>query len=59
MISTSPTSLAQPGLRFALGIIVAMLLNPISAVDAQGLVQGVQQGAQEGNRAAGPVGGVL
>ena len=59
MISTTPISLAQPGLRFALGIMVGMLLNPISAVDAQGLVQGVQQGAQEGNKAAGPVGGVL
>src|ERR1700679_2731485 len=59
MISTTPTALAQPGLRFALGVIVAMLLNPTSAVDAQGLVQGVQQGAQQGNKAAGPVGGVL
>ena len=57
MIST--TALAQPGLRFALGILVAMLLNPISVADAQGLVQGVQQGAQQGNQAAGPVGGVL
>jgi hypothetical protein len=59
MISTSPTSLAQPGLRFALGVFVALLLSPPSAVDAQGVVQGVQQGAQEGNKAAGPVGGVL
>jgi LTXXQ motif family protein len=59
MISTTPTALTQPGLRFALGVIVAMLLNPTSAVDAQGLVQGVQQGAQQGNKAAGPVGGVL
>ena len=59
MISTTPTALAQPGLRFALGVVVAMLLNPPSAVDAQGLVQGVQQGAQQGNKAAGPVGGVL
>jgi len=57
MIST--TALAQPGLRFALGILLAMLLNPTSAADAQGLVQGVQQGAQQGNQAAGPVGGVL
>jgi hypothetical protein len=57
MIST--TALAQPGLRFAFGILVAMLLNPISVADAQGLVQGVQQGAQQGNQAAGPVGGVL
>jgi LTXXQ motif family protein len=40
-------------------MVVALLLNPISAVDAQGLVQGVQQGAQQGNKAAGPVGGVL
>jgi hypothetical protein len=40
-------------------MVVALLLNPTSAVDAQGLVQGVQQGAQQGNKAAGPVGGVL
>jgi hypothetical protein len=59
MISTTPNALAQPGLRFALGIIVAMLLSPPLAADAQGLVQGVQQGAQQGNKAAGPVGGVL
>ncbi len=59
MISTTPTALAQLGLRFALGLFVAMLLNPPSAADAQGLVQGAQQGAQEGNKAAGPVGGVL
>jgi hypothetical protein len=39
-------------------MVVALLLNPTSAVDAQGLVQGVQQGAQQGNKAAGPVGGV-
>jgi LTXXQ motif family protein len=58
MISTTPTALAQPGLRFALGVFVALLLGPPSAVDAQ-VVQGVQQGAQEGNKAAGPVGGVL
>jgi hypothetical protein len=59
MISMTPTALAQLGLRFALGVFVAMLLNPPSAVDAQGVVQGVQQGAHEGNKAAGPVGGVL
>jgi len=59
MISTTPTALAQLGLRFALGLLVAMLLKPPSAVNAQGVVQGVQQGAQEGNKAAGPVGGVL
>jgi hypothetical protein len=59
MTSTTPTSPTQPGLRFALGVIVAMLLNLPWAVDAQGLVQGVQQGAQQGNKAAGPVGGVL
>jgi LTXXQ motif family protein len=59
MIRTTPTALAQPGLRFALGVIVALLLSPPSAVDAQGVVQGVQHGAQEGNKAAGPVGGVL
>jgi LTXXQ motif family protein len=59
MISTTPTALAQLRLRFALGVFVAMLLGPPSAVDAQGVVQGVQQGAQEGNKAAGPVGGVL
>jgi hypothetical protein len=59
MISTTPTALAQLGLRFALGLFVAMLLNPPLAADAQGVVQGVQQGAQEGNKAAGPVGGVL
>jgi LTXXQ motif family protein len=59
MIRTTPTALTQPGLRFALGVIVAILLNPTSAVDAQGLVQGVQRGAQQGNKAAGPVGGVL
>ena len=63
MISTTPTALAQFGLRFApglfLGLIVAVLLNPPLAADAQGLVQGVQQGAQQGNQAAGPVGGVL
>jgi hypothetical protein len=58
---TSPTSAARAPLklRFALGAVVAMLLNAPSAVDAQGLVQGVQQGAQAGNKAAGPVGGVL
>ena len=59
MISTTPTALMRPGLRFVFGMVVALLLNPISAVDAQGLVQGVQQGAQQGNKAAGPVGGVL
>jgi hypothetical protein len=59
MISMTPTALAQPRLRFALGVFVAMLLSPPSAVDAQGVVQGVQQGAHEGNKAAGPVGGVL
>ena len=59
MIRTTPTALTQPGLRFALGVIVAILLNPTSAVDAQGLVQGVQRGAQQGDKAAGPVGGVL
>jgi hypothetical protein len=59
MISMAPTALAQLGLRFALGVFVAMLLSPPSAVDAQGVVQGVQQGAHEGNKAAGPVGGVL
>jgi hypothetical protein len=58
MISTTPTALAHPGLRFALGVFVALLLGPPSAVDAQ-VVQGVQQGAQQGNKAAGPVGGVL
>ena len=36
MIRTTPTALTQPGLRFALGVIVAILLNPTSAVDAQG-----------------------
>src|ERR1700692_422146 len=57
----SPTSTARAPLklRFAFGAVVVMLLNPTSAVDAQGLVQGVQQGAQQGNKAAGPVGGVL
>jgi hypothetical protein len=59
MISMTPTALAQPGLRFALGVFVAMLLSPLSAVHAQGVVQGMQQGAHEGNKAAGPVGGVL
>src|SRR6202021_289590 len=59
MISTTPTALMRPGLRFVFGMVVAILLNPTSAVDAQGLVQGVQQGAQQGNQAAGPVGGVL
>jgi LTXXQ motif family protein len=59
MISMMPTALTQPGMRFALGVVVAMLLNAPSAVDAQGLVQGVQQGALQGNQAAGPVGGVL
>ena len=63
MISTTPTALAQLGLRFALGVFLglfaAMLLDPPSAATAQGLVQGVQQGAQQGNKAAGPVGGVL
>jgi LTXXQ motif family protein len=67
MITTTPTALPHPGLRFApslfrwvfLGIFVAVLLNPPTPVDAQGLVQGVQQGAQQGNQAAGPVGGVL
>jgi hypothetical protein len=59
MISTTPTALMRPGLRFVFGMVVAILLNPRSDVDAQGLVQGVQQGAQQGNKAAGPVGGVL
>ena len=60
MSSPTPTALALSELRFALGVwVVATLLDPPSAVDAQGLVQGVQQGAQEGNKAAGPVGGVL
>ena len=36
MISTTPTALAHPGLRFALGVFVALLLSPPSAVDAQG-----------------------
>ena len=59
MISPRPAARAQLKSRFALGAVVAMLLNAPSAVDAQGLVQGVQQGAQAGNKAAGPVGGVL
>src|SRR4030081_1492467 len=59
MISPRPAARAQLRSRFALGAVVAMLLNAPSAVDAQGLVQGVQQGAQAGNKAAGPVGGVL
>jgi hypothetical protein len=66
MIRTTPTVRPHLGLRafrlflgVFLGISAAMLLNPPSAVDAQGLVQGVQQGAQQGNQAAGPVGGVL
>jgi hypothetical protein len=59
MISPTPAARKQLKSRFALGAVVAMLLNAPSAVDAQGLVQGVQQGAQAGNKAAGPVGGVL
>src|ERR1700716_224444 len=59
MISPRSAARAQLKSRFALGAVVAMLLNAPSAVDAQGLVQGVQQGAQAGNKAAGPVGGVL
>jgi hypothetical protein len=62
MISTTPTALAQPGLRFAfrafLGLSIAVFLTLSSAANAQ-VVQGVQQGAQQGNKAAGPVGGVL
>jgi hypothetical protein len=46
-------------LRFVLGAIALLTLNPSATANAQGLVQGVQQGAREGNRAAGPVGGVL
>jgi LTXXQ motif family protein len=59
MINLIRTTQAQWKLRFALGAVVALLLNTPLAVDAQGLVQGVQQGAQAGNKAAGPVGGVL
>jgi hypothetical protein len=59
MIRTTPTALAQRGLRFALGVFATMLFCLPSEVNAQGVVQGVQQGAQEGNKAAGPVGGVL
>jgi LTXXQ motif family protein len=62
MINTTPTALAQPGLRFALraflGLFIAVFLTLFSAANAQ-VVQGVQQGAQQGNKAAGPVGGVL
>src|SRR5437899_8717606 len=59
MISPASAARAPLKLRFALGVVVVMLLGAPSAVDAQGLVQGVQQGAQAGNKAAGPVGGVL
>ena len=59
MISLIPAACAHSRLRFALGVIAAMLLNLPSIAGAQGLVQGVQQGAREGNKAAGPVGGVL
>src|SRR3979411_3310542 len=59
MISPRSAARAQLKSRFALGAVVAMLLNAPSAVDAQGLGPGVQQGAQAGNKAAGPVGGVL
>jgi hypothetical protein len=59
MISPILTARAQWKFRFALGVVVALLLNTPPTVDAQGLVQGVQQGAQAGNKAAGPVGGVL
>ncbi len=59
MISRTPMARAPLQARFAVGVILVMLLGVPSAVDAQGLVQGVQQGAQAGNRAAGPVGGVL
>src|SRR3981189_3871979 len=59
MISPRPAARAQLRSRFALGAVVAMLLNAPSAVDEQGRVQGVQRGAQAGNKAAGPVGGVV
>jgi LTXXQ motif family protein len=59
MIRPTPASRLQPGLRFALASIVAVLLNSTDPAFAQGLVKGMQDGAQAGNKAAGPVGGVL
>jgi hypothetical protein len=55
---TSPTKLARPRLRVALGAMVLLALGASASVDAQ-VVQGVEKGAREGNKAAGPVGGVL
>ena len=58
---TSPTSSLRPRLRLcvALGVATVFIANVPRIVDAQGLVKGVEQGAHEGNKAAGPVGGVL
>jgi len=58
---TSPTSGTRTRLRLcvALGVAAILVANTPRIVDAQGLTKGVQQGAREGNKAAGPVGGVL
>ena len=57
---TSPTSKLRARLKLcaALGVAAIMLFNAPKMVDAQ-VVEGVQKGAREGNKAAGPVGGVL
>jgi hypothetical protein len=59
MIRPTPAARLQPGLCFALGAVVAVLLSTAEPALAQGLVKGMQDGAQAGNKAAGPVGGVL
>jgi outer membrane cobalamin receptor len=59
MISLTSATPGQVGLRIALAAAVVLLLGPLPAAEAQGLVKGVQQGAEAGNKAAGPVGGVL
>lgn len=59
MIRPTPAARLQPGLCFALGTVIAVLLGTAQPVLAQGLVKGMQDGAEAGNKAAGPVGGVL
>jgi hypothetical protein len=59
MISLISAAPGQVGLRIALAAVAVLLLGPLPAAQAQGLVKGVQQGAEAGNKAAGPVGGVL
>src|SRR5579871_1206849 len=59
MIRSTPAARLQPGLCFALGTVVFVLLGIAEPAFGQGLVKGMQDGAQAGNKAAGPVGGVL